>query len=435
MATELLNHSSGRQGVSCLAVSLASLLVLSAGCTAQRYRASVDRTAYGTIRQKQIEAMGRTNAFTIETAADELRQRLLIGQDLPRSGPSSLGSRYLSPIDHWPGDDYLGSGHTLVPTNTSNTNQEISLSLVEALQVAARNSRQYQSSKESVFRSALGLDLERDEFRNTFAGVLSGSYEHDRSGLQSVGGSVDESLSGFAGASMTRRLKSGAQLTLQLGWDIVRLLQPGTATSKSLFGDASVSIPLLRGAGRHIVTESLTQAERDVVYAMYDFEEFKRSFAVQIASRYLAVLQRQNEVQNAEQNYRSLITSTRRVRRLLDAGQIEPIQVDQAIQNELSARNRWVSARESYISTLDAFKVLLGLPTDARLALEINEFEKLSLTVTNATTDTITIQPRPYSQMKWRMMRPPSQRVTSFQAINATGKRAMPSSVHKLSSG
>jgi hypothetical protein len=37
-----------------------------------------------------------------------------------------------------------------------------------------------------------------------------------------------------------------------------------------------VSIPLLRRAGWQIVTEPLTQAERDVIYEIWDFERYKR---------------------------------------------------------------------------------------------------------------------------------------------------------------
>jgi outer membrane protein TolC len=42
-----------------------------------------------------------------------------------------------------------------------------------------------------------------------------------------------------------------------------------------------------------------------------------------------------------------------------------------------------VSARESYAAALDAFKVQLGLPADARIALDIREFDQLSTTVSN----------------------------------------------------
>jgi outer membrane protein TolC len=344
----------------------------------------VDRRAYQIVEQTQREALGKTEFFTVEAPAEELRQRLLLDQALPYSGPASLGSQYLATPERWPRDDYLNSSPLDPAAVLPDTAGPIVLTLVDALQVAARNSRQYQNSKERVFRSALGLDLEQERFRTTFAGVLSGSYLHDRSGLQDPDGETHESLSASALLGTAKLLQSGAQLSLQLGWSVIKLLEPGRFTTHSLFGDASISVPLLRGAGRHIVTEPLTQAERDVVYAIFEFERFKQSFAVLIAANYFSVLQRQNEVQNSEENYRGLIASTRRARRLLDAGHLPAIQVDQAIQDELRARNRWVSARESYASALDAFKTLLGLPADAQLELDPAEFEKISQVVRGA---------------------------------------------------
>ena len=76
----------------------------------------------------------------------------------------------------------------------------------------------------------------------------------------------------------------------------------------------------MRGSGRHIVQEPLTQAERNVIYAIYDFERFKRTFTVDIARGYLAVLQQMDEVDNTSQNYRSLKLRRGESRRLADAG-------------------------------------------------------------------------------------------------------------------
>ncbi|CAN0506166.1 unnamed protein product, partial [Laminaria digitata] len=148
-------------------------------------------------------------------------------------------------------------------------------------------------------------------------------------------------------------------------------------SSTGLSLDSSLSIPLLRGSGKFVVTEPLTQAERDVVYSIYSFERFKRTFAVQIASSYLTVLQQQDRVRNSVENYERVVTSTRRARRLADAGRLPEIQVDQTVQDELRARNSWISALQSYERVLDGFKTTLGLPTDAAVELDRREFDLL----------------------------------------------------------
>ena len=50
---------------------------------------------------------------------------------------------------------------------------------MQALQVGARNSFEYQDYKEKIFQSALSLDLERNEFRSVFTGQVQGLYESE----------------------------------------------------------------------------------------------------------------------------------------------------------------------------------------------------------------------------------------------------------------
>ena len=82
-----------------------------------------------------------------------------------------------------------------------------------------------------------------------------------------------------------RTLKNGLDISVAMTLGLISLL-PGTDTMD--WGiDPSIRLPLLRGAGEHIVTEPLTQAERNVIYEMWDFERYKRTFAVDIATRLL----------------------------------------------------------------------------------------------------------------------------------------------------
>jgi outer membrane protein TolC len=152
--------------------------------------------------------------------------------------------------------------------------------------------------------------------------------------------------------------------------DLARLLSEGSASSLGILADTGITIPLLRGSGRDIVAEPLKQAERNLLYAVYDFERFKRAFAVRIISTYIGVLQDAQQIRNAEQNYKSLITATRRARRLADAGRLPEFQYDQAIQNELRARSRWIQAIDTQEQSMDRFAILLGLPPDAKLTLD-----------------------------------------------------------------
>jgi len=355
-----------------LILALSSVLFTQTMCTSTKYRLKADKAAADIIREKQEQALGKADEFSIERPSDILRRRLLIEQDLPYASEASLGADKLKTIEHWPEKDYPRAKPSVDQILSPEAGKPLKLSLMQALQVGARNSFEYQSHKEDVFRSALNLDLKRNEFGFTFRGEVESLYKTDSTGKKTVRGTENS-----AALDLSKTLKGGAKLSTALAVDLVHLLTQGGASSLGIVADATIAVPLLRGSGRHIVTEPLTQAERNVVYAIYEFERFKKTFAVSIASDYLAVLKQLNQVENTTENYRNLIAAARRTRRLTDAGRATEIEVDQAVQTELSARNRWIVATESYKGRIDSFKSLIGLPPDAEIELDSTELDQL----------------------------------------------------------
>jgi len=353
-----------------------------AGCTPEHYRRDADRVAYGIIAEKQSEALGRQEPFSAEPPVETLRRRLLLDQYLPLASPASLGSTAVEPIEQWPDRGYLGRGGGGLPTTMPSAGRLL-LTLEDALRVAAHESREYQAQKEAVYRAALQLDLERDAFRTTWAGVMKTLFQSSLQrevALDDKGHTDFQTVSGFETnfePGLTQKLKSGLSFTGALSVDLVALMTQDRLSTRGLMADFSATLPLLRGAGEFVVSEPLTQAERNVVYAIYDFERFKQTFAVSVAVEYLAVLQQYDQVRNAEENYRSLVRSTRRAQRLAQAGRLPEIQVDQARQDELRARQRWVAAVQQYRRRLDAFKLTLGLPADADVELDQAELDRL----------------------------------------------------------
>jgi outer membrane protein TolC len=348
------------------------LLCMLGGCRPEGYRQEADKIAYGIIDKAQKQVLGRAEPFTVESPTDALRKRLLLDQDLPYAHDASLGTSALKPIEHWPEDRYPFGPAESTDEGTERKGSTLVLGLAEVLQIAARSNRDYQGRKEDVFRSALSLDLEANDFRDQFFAGLDSQYSADYGGNNPVRG-----LANTGDVSWERRFKNGTQMTARFAVDLAKLLTADRSSSLGLFADATITVPLLRGAGRHIVAEPLTQAERDVMYAMFSFERFKRTLAVRVASEYLSVLQQVDQIRNAEDNYRGLIISTRRARRLADAGRLPKTQVDQVLQDEFRARDRWISAKQAYARRLDTFKITLGLPTDARVELDRAELERL----------------------------------------------------------
>jgi outer membrane protein TolC len=355
----------------CLAgLALFSLLFVQTGCRSPaEYRAEADKVAGKIITAKQEEGLGKTEPFSIERPSDILRRRLLVQQHLIISSEASLGTDELKPIQHWPEPNYPEAAASNGPLDlVVEPNKPVKLTLIQALEVGARNSLEYQSRKEDVFRTALALDLTRNDFRNIFSTQGQSDLSTDTTATN---------LTDNVTAGVTRSLKNGADMSAAMAVNLVNLLTQGGAQTLGLSGDASISIPLLRGSGEYIAAEPLTQAERNVIYQLWNFERYKRTFAVNIAQSYFNVLRQMDAVTNAEEDYRSSITSARWSSRWADAGRIREIDVDQAVQRELSARNGWIIAQEQYQNSLDSFKDTLGLPTDGLIEVDPNELVQL----------------------------------------------------------
>jgi outer membrane protein TolC len=321
------------------------------GCvSADRHERRLDRLAYEAI-QAQREGLSPDTSFTLEPMDGETMREILVGQrDAMADVPGVYDAFRDSP-----------TGDVLVVT------------LMEALDIATENSRAYQSQKEQVFSSALRLEQQVDAFRNTYVGMMDTVF--------SVNGGGDETVRGLesgATLSLSRRLATGAELGGRFAVDLAKLLTGEEGESMGLVGELTLAIPLLQGAGRETVLEPLVQARRDLMYAVYEFERFKQSFVVSVADEYLSVLEQANRVENAADNYRRLVGGVRRSARLAEAGRLEEIQVDQAKQDELRARESWIGAVLDFHRRLESFQDTLGLPPDVDLRLDPSELTKLT---------------------------------------------------------
>jgi outer membrane protein TolC len=352
---------------------LLCIFTLQTGCNPTSYRTDMNKISSKIISEKQLQATGKTSTFSIERPSDILRRRLLADQNLPTSSLASFGTDSLKKIKHWPEKNYPAAitGGNVAEINE--VNKPLTITLIQALQIGAFNSSDYQTQKETVFQSALSLELERHAFKNTFVAQVQNLLSTDTTGDRATSRTLTSSEIGAS-----RKFQSGAEISTALAIDLANLLTLGGASSTGIAGEGSISIPLLRGSGRHIVAEPLTQAERNTVYSIWNFERYKKGFAVDTASKYLTVLQRLDSIKNSEADYRSRIDSAKRSRRLADAGRIQEIEVDQAVQNELSSRQRWIAATQSYKKQLDSFKIFLGLPPDALIELDPNELKTLT---------------------------------------------------------
>jgi outer membrane protein TolC len=172
-------------------------------------------------------------------------------------------------------------------------------------------------------------------------------------------------------------LACGAQISTSIAIDWARFLTGDPRTSLGSVLSSTVVLPLLRGSGREVVQENLTQAERNALYQIRSFNRYRKTFVVSIVNEYYSVLQLREGVNNAKNNYDMQVESKQRLDMYAEAGRVDRFDVDEAEQSMLRAENSWVTAQQRYEQALDEFKIMLSLPTDADIGLDPNELEAL----------------------------------------------------------
>lgn len=321
------NHRGGIAALSC------AIAVLPAGCkSADDYKADADRDAYHLVLERRAALKLGDPAFTIEANPSSLRQRMLHAE---AAGPTAL-------------------------------------SLVECLEIAAENSRDYQTQKEALYLAALDLTLARYAFDVHQNGELSA--------LLSGQGDQATQASGSMSYGLSKLLGSGASIIGSIGLSVMRNLLSSDGWHPMTDVSLAVTQPLMRGFGATIVEEPLTQAERNLVYAVRGFERFRRSFAVDAADRYYSVLELRDAVENQERNVKSLSALTARNTALSEAGRLSKIEVGQAHQNELTSRANLLNAKQNLANALDDLKLFMGLPIEFDLDLDPQALTELTKT-------------------------------------------------------
>jgi outer membrane protein TolC len=245
------------------------------------------------------------------------------------------------------------------------------LSLAEVVALATAHNRNYQSQKESLYLSALDLSLARHEFAPQLFGMFGGGYTKSGS---------NETLDAGGNLGLNQALADGAQISAQIATDWLRYLTGDPRTSLGSVLTATISQPLLKGAGRKIAQENLTQAERNTLYQIRSFNRFRKEFVVQIVSQYYSVLESLDRVENEKSNYDRLVLAHEQTQMLAESGRRPPLEADQAEQDKLSAWDNYISAQENYKQQLDSYKITLGLPTEADIELDPNELLRLGET-------------------------------------------------------
>lgn len=332
---------------------LAALSVLLVGCSQGFYKKWADKQVFGILQKKsQFVSGADDDVLQNITPPEPVRLEVLMKQ---AETADFLGDRA-----------FVETGARVV-------------SLPGALDFAVHRNRVYLGRKERVYLSALTLTETRQQF-GPIADAGGSSTFREAQVHNRVNDFVrSSSLTSAGGVGLNYLMKTGARLALDLSTDFTRFFTGGVRHVSDSRAAVTLSQPLLRGAGVLVAAEPLRQDERDVLYEIRDFTQYRKTFAVDITRQYLRALQSREQARNRYTAYKASLGSLERERALAAANLRSQSQLKQIEQGSLTYERQWITAIRTYEDVLDDLKVALGLPVTEKIVLDSAELQQLAV--------------------------------------------------------
>ncbi|MFC1758198.1 TolC family protein [Planctomycetota bacterium] len=250
------------------------------------------------------------------------------------------------------------------------------LALEDIVDLTLLNSRELQTQKELLFRVALALTLERFDYElkpsfgnngssTTYTTDRNGGITQDRVRIPTVF-QLERML--YTGGDFIGRFANSVLLTFHGPQGFA------ANVSSDLLFDFSQSL-----LQRDVRLESLTQSERNVVYAAREFTRFRKELFVQQASDYYSLIRQFRQIEINCQNYFTLAREFNQRSIEIKFGMAARTQLDQVEQQVITGRQSILSSCTSLENSLDSLKIRMGIPTEQPLNLDLSELELLTL--------------------------------------------------------
>lgn len=288
-----------------------------------------------------------------------------------------------------------GSEGPRIAPNRWGREEPFRINLLQSLELAIINSREFQSRREDLYLAALPVTLQRFNFYPQFLAtqnaIRSWATSAHPNGPQDAG-LVNSNV------GVSQAFATGALLLLRTANQTVIDFSDrnGPTLSQTAFL-LDLTQPLLQGAGKAVALENLTQAERNLLYAVREYARFGKEFfaAIAVGGRivtgsgigafgganlnirgqaaivgYYPTLEIQARLENQRANVAALEGYFNLIKGLAEGGGYSKLQVDQVELDLLQARSQVLALEVSLADSLDQFKIQLGIPTDVPLELE-----------------------------------------------------------------
>jgi outer membrane protein TolC len=329
----------------------ALLLAVLAACTPSQMRKSADREVEKVLKQK---------SSAVPNSDDQL---------FDISPPSAVSLDKLA--TNKKSADFLGD-------RASIEKDARIIPLHEALRLAITHNREYINRKELLHLQALDLTLARHQFTPILTAFGTGKLENKQTpGINELVRENTFTTTGTAGLNVLTR--TGARLATDFTTDFLRFLTGNVTQVRDSALAVTLTQPLLRGAGQRATMENLTQAERDLLYGIRSFTQYRKSFVVDITTQYYRTLQAREAAQNAHFAYMGFRKILPESRALVTEGKRTESQIGLIEQAALRYERLWINSIRSYETQLDDLKIALGVPVQSTIVPDPKELTKLSI--------------------------------------------------------
>jgi len=426
----------------------AALACLLFGCALPpwKHRIEADQEVRQVIAERNCDPRWANDKTGIEL---DSRSRYFEPEDpdcspMPQDDPAS--NRYMNCVDGKKGwEHWLNNGireslenpqwkATLGEYVELTDSGAVKLDLDSAIKLAYIHSPDHQSQLETLYLSALDVTRERFQLDTQLFGNYDASYVHDGSlnpasiGFDTtqdryvVNGAFDGNesnrvtLGGNIGnptLQARRRLATAGEVLIGFANSFIfEFNGPDAGLSSSLI-NFSIMQPLLRGAGRDIALEAVTQDERDLLANLRAYGQFRHGFFTRVAigesgvagpqrgfrgttlqifsgqgtvGGYVGLLRQLQQIRNSEDNLNLQLRTLAQLEAILQAGLIDLVQVDQFRQSVESEKAGLLQQRNAIQTALDQYKTnTLGLPPDLEIELDDSLIRQFQIVAPEAT--------------------------------------------------
>ena len=370
------------------------------GCTRAQYRVDADNEVYGllnTVDKSDDEKYWELENFTLQESCASRYANLYDPDAQPSPLDDCTAAKLLADVEGPKGlQKWTKNGFTRTIENENwrstlpapNEKGEIVLDQKAAFDLALIHSPQYRTALENVYLAALTVTAERYAFDTKFYGGSSLFYNNYGGFKKGASSSTLNLTTLDAGAN--RRLATGGNIVTEIANSMVWTFSPDSQSMNPMTEISySITQPLLRGAGRAIVLESLTRSERRLLANVRQLAFYQQGFYVGVLTGnspvsmpssggypgsgvggasvggFYGLLSSQIQILNQESNVASSEDNYQRYEEYFATSRItDRTDVDRMRQNWLSSQQNLIQLKDNYRDSVEEYLMSLGLPPD-----------------------------------------------------------------------